>query len=69
MSPGSVAAPKVFGGGAKRRAASITLPGRYSRARPAVSRQWTVASGAYIDMLPVAGRYTSPALTCAVLDR
>lgn len=63
VSPGSVAVPKLR---AKGCSASVSLPGRYTHARPAISRQWTTASGAYIDVLPISGE---PGRRTAALPR
>lgn len=39
------------------RAANISLAGRNSQSRPAISQQWTLSSGAFVDLLPLTGRF------------
>ena len=39
----------------KFRSALISLPRRYSHARSTATCQWSVASGAFADVLPVGG--------------
>jgi hypothetical protein len=52
-SPGSIAVPLLKG--PKSRSVTVSLPGRFSQSRPTVSHQYTVASGAFCNLLPVSG--------------
>lgn len=52
-SPGSIAVPLLKG--PKSRSVTVSLPGRFRQSRPTVSHQYTVASGAYCNFLPVSG--------------